>query len=730
MRRTSTCTAVILLLAGFLLGGFVLGVTATPASAEHRAGGVTVAVADVSPNTPAVSATPRRLTFKLDLANTTSETQHVVVTADRSDPIGSRQQLERVMAAPRAPSPDQVSPLRASATVDLPPSGMQTVVLRTFTTTDSTLAREHGWVCLCVDAIYPFWFTATYHGAATSGTASAQTYVPAFVSRPVRSSVSWVWPLLDRPHRLLQARVFTDDALATELGPQGRLTNLLTVIERVASTVPLTIMTDPDLIDSIAQMSTGYRVATANGLIPGTGAADAQAWLTRLRAVLDSHPQLQLEFTPFADPAVDSLSRAGVGWPTHVDTAVSRRIAEAIGRTPGPARLVWPVDRRVARSTLATLVGHGAKSVIVADRTLTAGTAQADPQSALAPVHTANGPATLAVTSGTVQQLAGQVLGGSGPALGLLPELVSELAVQVVQNTSSDSTASPYVLITPPRNLDVDVDVAVRTLEATASTVWSRPLTVEDALADSTVARVDRGTVRIGVEGPSIDPHLLSTLQQVSQALPQLAQLYHDPALGAAFVAPFPTAIARCRSSSLLARPALAGSLGAHLARVVTTTRQSVSIVPPSDKRHRYTLTSKNSKLPVTVVNKLNADVQLRISVTTRGGVLGLTAGALHKKYVIAANSREQLRIPIHVDRVGTFTVVVRLRTTGPNPMVLGSPTALSVRSTALGRIGVIITVVAAVVLALAVLVRAVRRFRRQPPPGAPATPEPAQAQA
>ena len=39
-----------------------------------------------------------------------------------------------------------------------------------------------------------------------------------------------------------------------------------------------------------------------------------------------------------------------------------------------------------------------------------------------------------------------------------------------------------------------------------------------------------------------------------------------------------------------------------------------------------YTLTSKNSQLPITVVNKLNADVDVEISVEPVDGESGLTA--------------------------------------------------------------------------------------------------------
>jgi hypothetical protein len=90
----------------------------------------------------------------------------------------------------------------------------------------------------------------------------------------------------------------------------------------------------------------------------------------------------------------------------------------------------------------------------------------------------------------------------------------------------------------------------------------------------------------------------------------------------------------------------------------------------------------------------------------------------------VAPSSTVQVRLPTHVDRVGRFEVRVFLST--PDGLSMSSPITLTVHSTALGTVGVVITVIAGVVLVAALLIRFVRRMRRRRrPPSAPPAPEP-----
>ncbi|MEO8887674.1 MAG: hypothetical protein ABI301_02975, partial [Jatrophihabitantaceae bacterium] len=128
-----------------------------------------------------------------------------------------------------------------------------------------------------------------------------------------------------------------------------------------------------------------------------------------------------------------------------------------------------------------------------------------------------------------------------------------------------------------------------------------------------------------------------------------------------------------------------------------------------------YTLGSADSPLPITIDNTLNAQVEVRIQLNTVGGLPGFTADDVGVKK-IGPQTKLALHVPVHIDRAGRILVQVDLTT--PETVAsarapLGSALVLSVRSTALGEIGKIITFVAGFVLAAALLVRVYRRWRR-----------------
>lgn len=684
---------------------------AAPAANARRVGPeLTMTVVNVTPNTPQVSSKPKPLTFTVELVNHYTKPMDVSVSVARSDPINNIAALDSAIAHPKPPSPGLVSPLTATARTIVP---VGKSVLATIHTT--TAPFGHDGVCLCNELIYPFWFIGSYTAGDTSGQATAQTFMPSFPTQPKKSTVSWVWPLLDRPHRLLRPNVFLDDVLADEVSRGGRLLRLLQVVQQVSPTVPMTIVTDPDLIDELAVMAQGYQVDTPNGLVAGTGSAAARGWLSALRVVLDSHPDVQLVFTPFADPAVDSLSRAHMNWSVTLDQAARDRVKTALdGRIPA-TDITWPAGGTLTANTLSELVSQGTKTVIVNDTALTRGTVDPVPD-ALAPASTGAGPATLAVTSAPIERLTARVLDPSADGDALLPELVSRLALRLMTN------GPRYTVITPPRDLDVSVPVAVRTIEATADSPWSRPLTLGQAVGDPSIAHVDRGTLRRNSRGPDLGSGLLRTLRGMSNDLPQLTSMFQDPSVAARISSPVPFAVQRTTSSSLLDDRDVSAAMAARLAQIINSIRGRVYIVRPADGT--YTLTSSDSQLPVTVVNHLNADINVKVSVQTAGGAPGLTAVDPDKTWPVKADSKVQVHIALHADRVGRIKLIARIST--PDGLYLGygkRETPLSVRSTALGTIGVIITILAAIALALAVVYRQVRRLRRR---GAtPKEPEP-----
>jgi hypothetical protein len=303
------------------------------------------------------------------------------------------------------------------------------------------------------------------------------------------------------------------------------------------------------------------------------------------------------------------------------------------------------------------------------------------------------------------------VLRPGGPGLGALPQLVAQLALHVEKSLDR----SHFIVVVPPRELTVDPAIAERTILATASTVWSKPLPLR--AATSVITPVSHGQLRKRVAPPSFPAQTKAALDYVNSSLPGLSTLFTTAADRQTYLGTVPIAIQRAQSTTLLSDSTHSVAFARRLATSVRALRGSVVLVRPSNGT--YTLPSSNSRLPVTISNRLAATVQV---VVTASSLPGFSADAITR--TIAPSSTVQVRVPTHVDRVGRFEVRVFLAT--PDGLSMSNPITLTVHSTALGTIGVVITVVAGVVLAAALLIRFVRRMRRRRrPPTNPPAPEP-----
>ena len=109
--------------------------------------------------------------------------------------------------------------------------------------------------------------------------------------------------------------------------------------------------------------------------------------------------------------------------------------------------------------------------------------------------------------------------------------------------------------------------------------------------------------------------------------------------------------------------------------------------------------------------NTLTVPVSVRVAVMSISDVKGFAAESSEVQSIPAGQQRT-VRVQTHVERSGHFAVLAALTTPGGAP--LGAPERLSIYSRALGTIGVVITVVAGSVLAVALLIRFTTRFRRR----------------
>jgi hypothetical protein len=171
----------------------------------------------------------------------------------------------------------------------------------------------------------------------------------------------------------------------------------------------------------------------------------------------------------------------------------------------------------------------------------------------------------------------------------------------------------------------------------------------------------------------------------------------------------YPPAVQRLESSEWRSVPGGGAAFAADVSRRLNRLETAVQIIKPSSGT--YTLASSNSPLPLTVHNGLDVPVTVRIAVSTVTNLPGFRASDPGRQ-IVNPGANLTLHVPTDVQRTGRFQVQAMLLS--PNGTEIGAPVYLSIRSTALGVIGVIITIVAGVVLALALLFRAVRRLRHR----------------
>lgn len=698
--------------AAFAGAGVLLGTSlifAPPAVAEQPLTdhSVKVTILSVTPSTPPLSHTPQPLTVKISLANTTDQSlDQVTISAERGNPINSQQALDEAIANPRPADPSLAGTFdtvdNKPVTAALGPHASTIVEYRS----SSDIPTDAG-LCICHNAIYPLYFRV--HTTDVSGAdvtlGAGQTYLPAFKDQPQPVQVSWVWPIIDRPHRLTDDALFTDDELAASVAG-GRLDRVLSVVESVGKVVPMTLVIDPELIDELAVMSSGsYQYESDGKPVAGTGSDAATSWLARLRAALAANPAIEVDFTPPADPDVDSLSRNGLAWTVGLSQQAQARVTEALGGHPTSTNVAWPADGAISDDTLNTVVRQGARTVIVTDAELPGAAKQSPAPNALASLQTPAGPVLAAVTSSRIQRYVASVLSVGGTGRADLPELVSQLAIRAAE----DGTTSHYVVIVAPREIDPS-PTAAEAIRATAHSFWSSTVPLGEAMPP-TVQPADHGQlVHPGVGSPGLAPLTISAAQNLTRMIPALSTMLNATD-ATTLLGSLPAAVQRAESTAWRTDPGAGAAYAQQLTQHIDAVESGVAISKPSGGT--YTLASRNSPLPVVIVNKLNVTVFVQVRVTSTNGLPGFSAGEVARQ-AIAPQQRVTLHIPTRVERTGRFVVQAALYT--PSGVQLGAPVYLSVHSTALGTIGVVITIVAAAVLVLALLIRLIRRMRNPTP--------------
>ncbi|MBO0856291.1 MAG: hypothetical protein J2P18_21275 [Nocardia sp.] len=223
-----------------------------------------------------------------------------------------------------------------------------------------------------------------------------------------------VWPLADRP-RMVAGRpgsvddkaLLTDDELAGELAPGGRLDQLLAALESavrpdsshdgahpgpgLANSLCLAI--DPDLLLTVSRMTSGYQVLASPSdpdgpTRDGTGTQAARSWLDRLRAVAPSMCSVALPFAQVDQNALAATHNSDLSTRALSDPA---DIVDSILSVKSVRGVSLPAEGTIGPDASTMLSDHGFTAAVLAGNAVSAGDGRSN---AMGPVRNSGSAST------------------------------------------------------------------------------------------------------------------------------------------------------------------------------------------------------------------------------------------------------------------------------------------------------------------------------------------------
>ncbi|MEU5690604.1 DUF6049 family protein [Actinosynnema sp. NPDC020468] len=524
------------------------------------------------------------------------------------------------------------------------------------------------------------------------------------------AKVTLIWPLADRPRLISESpAVLSDDELAGSLSLGGRLYTLLKAYESALDS-PLAagvcLAVDPDLIRTVDAMSKGYQVAGHEG----RGRSEAKLWLDQLRLRTGGRCVIAL---PDADADLVALSRAKLGGLTGLALEGADVIREVLQVQP-LANATWPEDGLVDQQTLADLSTRGVTSLVV-DQSTVAGTP------GTAPVRLGDQGGGDAGTPTTAVRVDGMVSDAlrdtpvARPVAGLAtaqqsqPVSVQNALAALTYRAGFQSTGQ-NVVIAPPRRWNAPAGEIVTFLDTAKFLVGGGYATATGLESLFAAAVPDQAaTISYPADGGSreipstITGQVADSFHQLEQMAGAMSQQDAASAQPADLVDPLRLDLLRVVSGAWRGDESGAVSALALGTSQIDGLQSQVTVNEPNSP---ILLGSGDSPIPVTIKNRLDVRVTVRIVVEDTPGILAKQL----PDQVLPARGDRLVTVPVEVLRSGRFSVHMRLTT--PSGVELGDRARLEVSSSAYGTITLVITCLAGATLVLLSARRIYRRVR------------------
>jgi hypothetical protein len=677
---------------------------------------------DVDQVTPVVDAGTSTFTFTGRITNTGDRRISKLLVRLQ---IGSRVTTERQFTDALTSGPSDTNPTQFTTVTESLEPGQSAPVQVAL-----PIGTAPGALKLTKAGVYPV--LVNVNGTPEFGGQTRLAAVPLMVpvltsaGKPAKATtVSVLWPIADTvPHVATWAKplngqlVLSDDELAADLNPGGRLNSLVSAAQtakvgdsRVFSSLCFAI--DPDLLATVDGMTRGYQVRTGTDSAPsaGKGVQAAKAWLASLRQVTSQHCVVPM---PFADANLSMLAavRSGAAQDTGlVTTAVSGAdTLESILGTAPRSQVLWPAGTLDAK-TLGLLPGAGIQTILTDSARSSDGTPETSP----APL---NGPSVRAqpidsLMSAALAGMPGSAQIGSSAngatAVNLTPpsdepavatqDGLAALAFRAgLGQGETESSGSP-LLLAPPRRWNVPVAQLTTLLDkvgqySEGGLLSPAPLSqLLDAHTDGN-ATMASGAEDLNSGPPAGSANALTDLDNSTVGL-----------TGAMTVSPRflikpedvvkPVREGLLRASSVAWQGAGGGSAiaTANARSELDTLRSAVTVATPAQ---RFSVGSQSSNLPVYLTNGLPVDIVVQISLQN---YVGLRPAAIPEQPIPAGRSVNRFVLPTEALRAGRLSVDVSLST--PSGLDLGTTARFQLTSNNYGVITIIVTVAAAAALLL-----------------------------
>ena len=529
----------------------------------------------------------------------------------------------------------------------------------------------------------------------SSVTDSTQTFLPWFPTpsdvKPTK--VAWLWPLSDWPDRNAN-HVFLSDRTPIEITPNGRLSRVLDL--GIAAGPQADWIVDPQVLDAVSGMTSGYQVAGPEGIpVSGGSTQPAIDWINRARAGLAG---ASVNATAYAVPDVTALTRSKMTQDVVQATTTSAEAVTALLGRPVANSIAWPPGTRTDAKTLSLLQKSGVRTVILDSTALQPSTDGSADRISAAVVRTESGPLSAVLSDRVLSSSLGSATGSAADAVLARQRFFAETGVI----TASAPNSENIVAVAPDPRWDPNSSVVIDVLAALRTSPWMRSTGLPQLLA-ATPKDVPRSLspMTAGAKRAALNPAYLDRIQNTQDKLDVFSAILDEPGQ---LTEKYSTALLRTTSGSWRTDASGGNKLLASINKELTDEMNRVHVLSGGVKN----FSSETGQIPITIANDL--PVPVTVGMTLIGDPPIRLSAQPFGPITIPANRKISTQITAQVRGNGELPVKVQLTTRSGTPY--GEPAQVTLRSSAYANAATWVVAIAFVALALLLLANSIRRRR------------------